>query len=104
MFGDANLHTCVSEEMEGMHLYYRRYGLKFLLMEVDAETTLNTWSVDSDMNKLTLRERHDTELRGRMRRGQCMKVSLPLTKCISSGDSCSYRSLERGVFPCRLEL
>lgn len=33
-----------------------------------------------------------------------MKVSLPLTKCISSGDFCSYRSLERGVFPCRLEL
>lgn len=42
IFSDANLHTCASEEMEGMHLCYRRYGLKFLLMEVDAETHLNT--------------------------------------------------------------
>lgn len=87
-----------------MHLCYRKYSLKFLLMEVDTETFLNTWSVDSDMNKPTLRERHATGLRDRMRRGQCMKVSLLLTKCISSGDFCSYRSLERGVFPCRLEL
>lgn len=67
IFSDANLHTCASEEMEGMHLCYRSYGLRFLLMEVDAETTLNTWSVDSDMHKLMLRERHDTGLRGRMR-------------------------------------
>ena len=38
-------------------------------MEVNAETQLNTWSGNNDMDKLAPKERHDTGLRGRMRRG-----------------------------------
>lgn len=55
--------------MGGIHKKYRKYSSKFPLMEVNAETHLNTWSGNNDMDKVAPKERHATGLCGRMRRG-----------------------------------
>jgi hypothetical protein len=87
------------------HVFNRacQRGLKFQSTDVETGTCYLACK-DDETNRLALKGGHTTDPHERMRRQSCTKVSLPLTKCISSGDSCSYCSLERGVFPCRLEL
>lgn len=69
MYSEPDLRERASEEMEGTHVCYRGFGLKFLLMDMNPGLFLSTWFVEQRHNKLTLRERHATGLRDRMRRG-----------------------------------